>query len=164
MKPNTAIVLLLSLTLAWSSSAADKETEEKVSLESIPAAAAKTLKEQAGNGKITSVSKETENGKTVYEGTFTKDSRVHDVTVDEAGSIISDEEKITIAEAPAAVQTAVEREVPGGKVLKVERITEGGKVNFEALVSGKDKREEIKFDERGKVIEREDKTGNKDKD
>jgi hypothetical protein len=58
----------------------------------------------------------------------------------------------------------MEREHPGGKIEKFERITEGKKVSYEALISSKGKREEIKFDGKGKVIEREDKTGSKDKD
>jgi hypothetical protein len=37
-------------------------------------------------------------------------------------------------------------------------------VSYEALISSKGKREEIKFDNKGKVLEREDKTHDKDKD
>jgi uncharacterized membrane protein YkoI len=154
------MVLTLTAAVGLSATAA----EEKVNLDQLPAAAAKTLKEQAGEAKITNVSKEKENGHVVYEASFTKKGRAHDVTVDEKGKLVSDEEVVPVAEAPAAVRAAIEREFPGGKIQKFERIKEGAKTSYEVLVSGKNKREEIKFDDQGKVLEREDKTRAKDKD
>ena len=160
IKPNTTIyALAASLTICLAEGA-----EEKVSLEEIPAAAAKTLKEQAGGEKIKSLSKEKDEGKTVYEASFSKKGRAHDVTVDEKGKLISDEEVIPLAEAPDAVRAAIEKEHPGGKVDKIEKITEGHNISYEALISAKGKREEIKFDDKGKVLEREDKTGIKGND
>jgi uncharacterized membrane protein YkoI len=163
IKPNITIIIAISAMLSLPAWAAEG-VEEKASLDTIPAAAAKALKEHAGAAKITNVSKEKENGKTVYEGTFTAKGRVHDVTVDDDGKLVSDEEVVPLSEAPAAVRAAIEKEHPGGKVQKFERIKEGGKVSYEALISSKGKREEIKFDSNGKVLEREDKTGEKDND
>ena len=57
----------------------------------LPAPAAKELKKQAGDAKITDLSTEKTGGKTVYEATFTKKGRVHDLTVDTAGAVVSDE-------------------------------------------------------------------------
>ena len=62
------------------------------------------------------------------------------------------------------LREAIEKEHPGGKIDKLEKITKGGKISYEALISGKAKREEIKFDSKGKVLEREDKTGKKKDD
>lgn len=163
IKPSITTIVLSAALCSWAG-AAEKSTEEKVSIEKIPAAAAKALKEHAGDAKITNLSKEKEEGKTVYEATYTKKSRVHDVTVNEAGKLLSDEEVVPVSEAPEAVRAAIEKEAPGGKIQKFERIKEGGKVSYEALISSKDKREEIKFDSKGKVLEREDKTHDKDKD
>ena len=162
IKPSiTFIALSASLCLsAW----AAEDTEEKVSLDKLPPAVAKALKEQAGDDKITDLSKEKDDGKTVYEATFTRKGHVHDVTVDEAGKLLSDEETIPASEAPEVIRKAIEREFPGGKIEKFERIKEGGKTNYEALLSKDKKREEIKFSVDGKVLEREDHTGDKDKD
>ena len=63
--------------------------------------------------------------------------------------------------AAAANQAA---NVPAPSPNKLERITEGGKVSYEVLISTKGKREEIKFASDGKVLERENKTGSKDND
>jgi uncharacterized membrane protein YkoI len=157
------IITTLSTGICLSAFAAE-DKEEKTTLTAIPEAAAKTLKAQAGGEKITNISKEKEEGKTVFEASFTKKGRAHDVTVDEAGKLISDEEVIPLTEAPKAVREAIEKEHPGGKIDKLEKISEGGKISYEALISGKAKREEIKFDSKGKVLEREDKTGQKKND
>jgi uncharacterized membrane protein YkoI len=157
----TAMALIAGLSLA---ALAAEDKEEKVSLDKIPAAAANALKKQAGAEKITGLSREKDGSKIVFEATFKKDGHVHDVTVDEAGKLVSDEVTIATTEAPAVIRAAIEREHPGGKIEKLERITEGGKVSYEALVSGKGKREEIKFDSKGKVIERENKSGAKGND
>jgi len=165
IKPIITIVAVsagLSLS-AWAAEVKEG-VEEKVSLEKIPAPAAKTLKEHAGDAKITNLSREKDEGKIVFEASFKKNGRAHDVTVDEHGKLISDEEVVPLSEAPDAVRASLEKEHPGGKIQKFERIKEGGKVSYEALISSKSKREEIKVDSKGKVLEREDKTHDKDKD
>jgi uncharacterized membrane protein YkoI len=143
---------------------AAEDKEEKVSLDKIPASAAKAIKEAVGGEKIQGLSKEKDEGKTVYEVSFHKGGRAHDVTVDESGKVVSDEEVIPVEEAPKNIREAIEKEHPGGKIEKLERITEGGKISYEVLISGKGKREEIKFDSKGGVVEREDKSGKKGKD
>jgi uncharacterized membrane protein YkoI len=141
-----------------------EDKEEKVFLDKLPPAVAKALKAQAGKDEITNVSKEKDEGKTVYEATFKRSGHVHDVTVDENGKLLSDEEELPAADAPKKIRQAIDREFPGAKIEKFERIKEDGKTNYEALLSGGKKREEIKFSDDGKVLEREDKTGDKDKD
>lgn len=164
MKKLSITMIAVSASLCFAVQAAEKDVEETVSLDKIPAAAAKALKEQAGDANITNLSKEKAEGKLVFEATFTKKGRVHDVTVDENGKLVSDEEVIPLSEAPETVRAAIKKEAPDGKIVKFERIREGGKISYEALISTKSKREEIKFDDKGKVLEREDKTGTTEKD
>ena len=161
MNKTRVISIVIGASLSLSGWCAE-EKEEKASLDKLPPAVAKSLKEQAGKEKITNVSKEKDEGKTVYEGTFKRNGRVHDVTVDENGKLLSDEESIPTSEAPKNILDAIEREFAGAKIEKFERIKEGGKTNYEALLSKGKKREEIKFSADGKVLEREDKTGDKD--
>ena len=156
-------IIALSGSVAQTSWAAES-AEEKVALDKLPAPVARALKEHAGAATITNVSKEAEKGKTVYEATFKAKGRVHDLTVDAAGKLVSDEETVPFSEAPGVIRQAIEREFPGAKVEKFERIREGGRTNYEALLSGKNRREEIKFSDKGKVLERENKTGSKEKD
>jgi len=117
----------------------------------------KAIKDLTGGAKITNLSKEKDEGKVVFEAQFSAKGHVHEVTVDEKGKLVSDEKVIEISEAPAPVQKAIEHEAAGGKVEKLERIDEGGKVSFEALIATKGKRTEIKFDGKGKELGRENK-------
>ena len=164
MIKSSITIVALSASLCLPSWAADEAAEQKVSLDTVPPAVAKSLKQHAGDAKITSISKEKEGEKTVYEGTYKAKGRVHDLTVDEKGKLVSDEETIPVSEAPPAIRAAIEREFPGAKIEKLERIKEGRKTSYEALLSGKNRREEIKFSADGKVLEREDKRGDKDRD
>jgi uncharacterized membrane protein YkoI len=165
IKPSIITFIAVGAGLCLSASAAEDKEAKVSSSEKLPSAVAKALKEQASGEKIIGFSKEKDNGKTVYEATFEKNGRVHDVTVDEGGKLVSDEETIPASEAPKAIREAIEREFPGSKIEKLERIKERGKTNYEALLSGNNKkREEIKFSADGKVLEREDKTGAKGKD
>jgi hypothetical protein len=159
------VIALLSIAVLGSSLVAKAEDkEQKMTMETIPAAAAKAIKEQAGGAQITGVSKEEDEGKTVYEAKVNANGSVREISVDGDGKLVSDEQVIQLSEAPAAVRKAIEENTKGGKVEKLEKVTEGGKVTFEALVSGNAKREEIVFSPDGKVVEREDKTNEKDND
>jgi len=148
---------LLLLTAFCLRATAAEDAEQKVSLDKIPPAAAKAIKDLTGGVKITNLSKEKDEGKVVFEAQFSAKGHVHEVTVDEKGKLVSDEKVIEISEAPAPVQKAIEHEAAGGKVEKLERIDEGGKVSFEALIATKGKRTEIKFDGKGKELGRENK-------
>src|SRR6266480_1303267 len=142
-------ITLLSATLCVSAFAA-QNAEKTVTLDKIPAAAAKSLKERAGGAKITNLSQEKDEGKMVYEARFTAKRHIHEITVDASGKLMSDEQEIGVAESPDAVRAAIAKEAAGGKVNKLEHITEGRKVFYEALISTRGKREEVKFGRDGK--------------
>lgn len=156
-------MILLSASLSVSACAAEN-AEKSVALDKIPAAAAKSLKERAGGAKITNLSEEKDEGKVVYEARFTARGHIHEITVDGSGKLMSDEQVIAVTESPDPVRAAIAKEAAGGKVDKLEHITEGGKVFYEALISTKGKREEVKFGRDGKVLARENKTGSKGND
>jgi uncharacterized membrane protein YkoI len=153
-------ITLVSASLCVSAFAAEN-AEKTVTLDKIPAAAAKSLREHASGAKITNLSEEKDEGKMVYEARFSAKGHIHEITVDANGKLISDEQVIAVAESPDPVRAAIGKEAAGGKVDKLEHITEGGKVFYEALISTKGKREEVKFGRDGKVLARENKTGSK---
>ncbi len=168
MKKHTTVkcaIALLSVSVFSTSLIAKAEDkEESTTMESIPAAAASAIKKQAAGAKITGVSKEDEDGKTVYEAKIKANGSVREVSVDSNGKVASVEEVIQLSGAPEAVRTAIEADSKGGKVEKIEKVNEGGKTTFEALISAKGKREEVVFSPEGKVVTREDKKHDKDKD
>ncbi len=158
------ITLLGVATLGTSFIAKAADKEETVTIESIPAAAAKAIKDSAAGAKIEKVSKENDEGKTVFEAKITKKEHVEEVSVNADGKIVSEEKVISLGEAPHAVRKAVEEAAASRKVEKLERVKENGNVTFEALITGNSKREEVVFSAEGRVVWREDKTGDKAKD
>jgi uncharacterized membrane protein YkoI len=164
MNPKHIIAPLVAATLSIIPLNLKAEEKEKVvKLSEIPAAAAKALQSHSADGKIVKVEQDEEKGKISYEAKIeTKSGGVSEVTVDASGKLLSVEDVITLAGAPEVVRAAIEKEAAGGKVEKIERVKEDGKTTYEALIASKDKREEVVFSEKGKVVEREDKNRKKD--
>jgi uncharacterized membrane protein YkoI len=91
----TTVGLMVATALlapAWPAFSADRE--EKVKLEDCPAAVQKTIKDNAGSGKIVEVEKETKkDGSVVYEAEVKKtNGRMVDIEVAEDGRLIEVEE------------------------------------------------------------------------
>jgi uncharacterized membrane protein YkoI len=165
MKDNRIIAAIVAAALSiipFSLEAEEKEAVVKLS--EIPAAAAAALEKHAAGGQIVKVEKDEENGKISYEAQIKTASGVSEVSVDASGALLSVEDVIALAAAPEAVRTAIEKEAAEGKVEKLERVKEGGKTSYEALIAKKGKREEVVFSESGQVVEREKKTGKKEND
>src|SRR5256714_5677023 len=63
--------------------------EMKMSFNQIPAAAQKTLSEEAKGNKIDTVDKESKHGKTIYEADVMIGGTNYEICVDEAGQLVS---------------------------------------------------------------------------
>ena len=124
--------------------------ETKVNLESLPVPVQNTVKEQTRNAKLVGVSKEKERGKTVYELETTLDGKSRDLVIDAAGAIISVEQEVTLETVPPAAQAAIQKKVASGKLTKVETVTKGSDVSYEAAYTTKTgKRAEYSVDASG---------------
>ena len=71
----------------------DEENEVKVQLKDCPEAVQKTIKKEAGSGKIREIEKEQEGGKTVYEAEVVIDGKEYEITVAEDGKLLEKEEE-----------------------------------------------------------------------
>ncbi len=162
MKILTSLLAISVFTILTLLAAENKEQD--TSLDKIPAKAAEALRKHAGDAKIEHVSKETDDGKVVFEASFKAKGGVREVTVDEAGQTVSEEQTIAIADVPSKARKTIEDKAAGGKIEKLESVKEGGKMKFEALISVKGKRTEVVVGGDGKVLETEDKTNDRDKD
>lgn len=80
------------------------------------------------------VSKERRAGKVVYEIESRDGSTRRDLIYDPAGTVIEIEETIPADSVPAAVRTAVARDVRGATLVRAERVTTGAVVVFEVQV------------------------------
>lgn len=111
--------------------------ETKVKVEDLPVAIQNTVKEQTKSAKLVGVTKEKEGGKTVYELETMANGKSRDLMIDGAGAIISVEEEVALETLPAAAQTAIQKKVAGGKISKVETVTKGSDLSYEAAYTSK---------------------------
>jgi uncharacterized membrane protein YkoI len=72
------------------------------------------------------------------------------VTYKPDGSLVSVEESMELSAMPAAVQQAVNKKFPGGKIAKAEKVTKGARVAYEFEIEFKGQTVEIVFDAAGK--------------
>ena len=104
-------------------------------------------------------SKETEDGKTVYDVEFTQEGTKFEADFFEDGTILNWEQEMAASALPAAVKTALEAKYPGATAGTVMAVTgvKGGKdvlEGYEVMLKGKDGKEsEVMIAPDGKIIE-----------
>jgi uncharacterized membrane protein YkoI len=111
--------------------------ETKVKLESLPPAVQAAVKEQTKSATLIGLSKETEKGKTMYEVETKVNGKGRDLLLDKTGAVVEVEEEIDMADLPAAAKTAIEKRAAGGSISKVEKLTAGATVSYEAAIKTK---------------------------
>ena len=127
-------------------SAADK----KIQMKDLPPAVQQTVQaEEAKGAKIVGLATEIEGGRTMYEVETTARGRTRDLLLNAAGAIVEIEEETAIDAVPAPVRAALEAR---GKVGKVETVTKGRTVTYEAVVEKNGKKSEVAVNAAGKPI------------
>lgn len=122
--------------------------ETKVSLADLPAPVQKTVHEQTRNAELKGLSREVEHGKTFYEVETIANGKSRDLLVDPSGQIVEVEEATSLESVPAAVKAAL---APKGKILKIETVTRGNAVSYEAVVSKSGKKSEVAVEADGTI-------------
>ncbi len=131
-----AALLVAGLALA--------DTESKVQFKDLPAPVQKAAKEQQSRGAtLRGYSKENERGKTFYEIETLVNGKSKDTLVDESGTVVETEQEIDMANIPQAARQALKKEAAGAKILRIESVTEGRTVRYEAVILSGSKRKEI---------------------
>ena len=132
--------LLAFITLSFCMNMA---AQTKVKLQDLPPAVQKTVKDQTKNATIVGIAKEVEKGQTVYELETKVNGRGRDLMIDSKGTVLSVEEEVALDSIPAAAKAAIQKKSAGGKITKVETLTKGNTVVYEAAVTIKGKATEF---------------------
>ncbi len=111
--------------------------DTRVKLEDLPSAVQNTVKEQTKAGTLAGLAKEVEKGKTMYEVETKVNGKTRDLMLNETGEIMSIEEEVDLDSIPAPAKAAIQKRAAGGSVEKVEKLTEGSKVSYEAALKSK---------------------------
>ncbi len=160
-------VLAIVLTVAAISSAVgnSKESgkEQKLTKKDLPVAVLAAFEKAYPKAEIKEVGKESGDSVTTYEIVSVEGKAKRTVAYTADGTLTEIEEVIAEKDLPDAAKQSLAKDYPKGTVEKIERVTKGGAVTYEAtVVSGKE-RTEVVFDSSGKIVKSEKKAG-KEKD
>lgn len=131
-----------------------EEGEVKVAMKDLPKEVQATVQKETKGATVVGLSMETEGGKTTYEAETKVNGKGRDISIDAKGNVIEVEEEIDLASLPAAVQVEVKNTIGKAKLLKLESVFNGAKVQtgFEASVDNAGKHSEIEMGLDGKVL------------
>jgi uncharacterized membrane protein YkoI len=137
---NTQLCILAGASLVAASAFA---AEKPVKLSDLPPAVQKAVEAQTKGAEIKGFSMETEKGKTFYEAETRLNGHGRDLLFDKTGALIEVEEETTIDSIPAPARSAIQQKAGDGKVLKVERVTSGSSISYEAEIEKNGKKSEF---------------------
>ena len=140
-----ALVLGVVVMAGWAS-------ETRVRMNDLPEAVRKTVQEQTQNARVKGFSKEVENGKTYYEAETIVNGKSRDILIDSGGAVVEVEQEMAIENVPAAVRKTIETRAAPGKIKKVESVTKGSTVSYEAVIFRNGKDSEIAVNADGATI------------
>lgn len=150
--------------------AAKEDDESEVAASAVPQLVKDSIAKAYPSATASEWTRETEDGVTYFEAelkiaaTGAAAARSMDVLVRASdGQIVEEEERIEASALPAAVSKAIATAPFAGLELRrAERIVKNGKRDaplFEVLLGPKGHAQEVVFDSNGKVVEKEDKSG-----
>ena len=152
---------LTVLAAAWAPARADDE--EKVDLDKLPKAVTEAVKARFPDAELKEASKETEDGKTIYEVGITSKKDKMDVSLTADGDITEIEKVIDAKDLPKAVSKALEDKYPKAEYKKAEEVTKVEKkaekvAYYEVRLTTADKKKvEVEVDPDGKILNEEKK-------
>ena len=111
--------------------------EKKVKLEDLPPAVQAAVKEQTRNATLVGLSTEKEKGKTMYEVETKINGKGRDLLLDQTGAVMETEEEVALESIPAAAKTALQKRAGSGTIAKVEKVTAGAAISYEATIRSK---------------------------
>ncbi|MGC8840430.1 MAG: hypothetical protein ACP5QZ_03115 [Candidatus Sumerlaeaceae bacterium] len=140
---------------------ADEADEKEISLDEAPAAVRAAIQKEIGaEGKLTKLVKEMDEGKEAYEADFMKQGIECSVKVAPDGSVVEIEKKVSVDSLPAAVKSALKKEIGDAKVKEALAVTLH---TYEFEIEKDGKTQEVKVDPLGNV-ELEDESAEEEKE
>lgn len=126
-------------------------SETRVQMKDLPPPVQKAVQEQIKTAKLRGLSKDVERGKTYYEAQTTINGKSRDILMDPTGAIVEVEEAAALESIPDAAQKAIRTKARSGKILRVESVTKGSVVSYEAVIEKNGKKSEVAVNSDGSV-------------
>jgi len=132
----------------------EEGTEGKLALKDLPKPVQATVQKETQGSEIVGISKETIEGKTIYEIETKVKGHTRDMLIDEKGVLTEVEEETSLASLPAALQAEIKTSIGKAKLVKLETVFNGSKVKtgYSALVETGGKQSEVEMGLDGKPL------------
>ena len=117
--------------------------EKAVKLEDLPPAVQKAMKEHTKGALVKGYAEESEDGKVFYEVETTVEGHGRDLSFDSSGQLVEMEEEVALDRVPAGAKAAILKAAGSGRVGKVEKVTKGADITYEAHVTIGGKKSEV---------------------
>ena len=122
----------------------------QVFLNETPVAVQKAIRAHVGRGKIDDISKASEDGVVTYQVEMTKAGKSRSFTLAEDGKLL--EMQLFLAETPAHVRQAIQKEARNGVCAGIYKTVEDGEVNYDVEITRNGKLLSLTFDSKGAVV------------
>jgi hypothetical protein len=128
--------------------------ERKLILENLPKAVRAAIQKETQGAQIVNISKEIDNGKTLYEIETRAKAFSRDMLIDETGNLIEIEEEIALASLPLGIQPEIKKSIGKARLIKLEAVYNGAKVRngYAALLDSAGKHFEVSLGLDGKPL------------
>jgi hypothetical protein len=143
-----AAAVLAALTLNPGRARADEEAD----LNDLPAAVQKTAHEQIGTSKVEEVEDTFERGQHATEVEYRENGKKMAVVIAKDGTLIQKEYRMSPADAPDVIKTAVSAQFPAGTISHIKEVERTNAKFFEVSVKAGGKSHRLTLDESGKPV------------
>ena len=148
---NSQFVLAFSLLACAGVTAMAQE--RAVRMKDLPPAVRATVQEQSKGARVRGLSRETQNGKTIYEAELFVSGHNKDLLIDAGGKVFEVEEQIALSALPPVVKAELLKQAGKGRILIVEAVSKGDALEFyEARVRSGLKLREVKISPAGQLL------------
>jgi uncharacterized membrane protein YkoI len=136
------------------------EKDKKIPLDKVPQVIKDAINGRFPGADVSSVEKETEDGKVVYDVELKHKDRKYEMDILEDGTIIEIEKEVALKDVPEAVTKAVEAEHSKAtikEVMEVNKVKDGKETpdHYEITIEKDGKSREVNVSLEGKVLKKE---------
>jgi hypothetical protein len=139
MKRKSTLIVISAASLLNSAFGSDKP----IKMKDLPPPVQRAVHEHTKGANLRGLSKEVENGKTFYEVETVVNGHSRDLLLDKTGAVVELEGEVALDSIPPLVKSAIEKKAARGKITKVERVTKGPSVSYEAAITETGKKFEV---------------------
>lgn len=135
---------------------AGDEKEVKITMDKIPAAVKKAVKEYASESEIKGIEESDVDGTKVIEFDIEKNGKTSEISFRPDGKLFSTENEVALTDVPDAVQTTIAALSKDAKAGKPEKVVQEGRTTYEIVIEKDGKKVEYTISSKGKVTDKEE--------